>query len=619
MLEPESARRLQIPTSLYGRQRELGVLLDALGRLGHGGSHPILLQGASGVGKTRLLHSFTTRVTDKHGRVLFLTAEKFAARTPFATLKGGMQELVARLVAEPPDEVAHLRARLLQAAGDAGQVLEEIIPTLGVLLGPSPPAPPLPPKQSADRLRTLLYRFFSALSRTTPLVVIVDDIQWLDESTANLLMSTLLSPDIKGSILFVASYRDDGPLLPDVDRLISRMTTGVDVATWRAEEVTAFVRDAIQRDIAANEADVIELVVAKTGGVALSIRLLVDSLHASGALWLDDATGTWRFDTEALRQLPVQDNVAAYLEQIVLSLPAPIRRLLSAAACIGERFDVSLLAELAELPVQDCLSLLRDPMAEGLILAPAADVAEQSALAFSHGRIRLCCYGLDPHVSAWHKRIAALLAQRNPGDTFTVLEHLNRCAPRDLSTEEQTDLIEANLRAARASIRSGAYRAARQMVAAAEQLLALRRDAMPLAAWQARVLGADIQFLSGSADDAIAAYEALFNPDETQPLRHLEGFAELLAALQSQYLYVLIFVGRYNQSMRMGGRFLAEVGLEVSSSPPADLAETLRRGDRLLPKIDVAPVAASGAPDGAAAIMQLAALATVAATLSPNP
>ena len=116
-------------------------------------------------------------------------------------------------------------------AGPHGQLIVNLIPELELVIGPQPPLPDLPPMEAQNRFQTVFRRFVGLFARPEhPLVLFLDDLQWLDRATLDL-MQHLLAHEGMRQMMVVGAYRDnevtpDHPLMVRVERDPQRRDTG---------------------------------------------------------------------------------------------------------------------------------------------------------------------------------------------------------------------------------------------------------------------------------------------------------------------------------------------------------------------------------------------------------
>src|SRR5947208_777077 len=206
----DASERLMIPEKLYGREDEIATLLAAFDRVVmHGGSELVLVSGYSGIGKSSVVNELHKVIVLPRG--IFISG-KFDLRlrdTPHSTLAQAFQGLIQQLLNGQADDIARWRDAIKEAVGYQGRLLTDLIPDLVGLIGPQPTVAVLSPVDPELRFQTVFQRFVGVFARAEhPLVIFVDDLQWLDPATLTLIEYLLLHPDTR-HLLLIGAYRDN--------------------------------------------------------------------------------------------------------------------------------------------------------------------------------------------------------------------------------------------------------------------------------------------------------------------------------------------------------------------------------------------------------------------------
>lgn len=162
---------------LVGRRDEISALLDALESAKRGHASVVLVAGEPGIGKTCLLEAFAGRATDEGAEVLRGGASEAAGMPPYLPF---LEALGQHIRTTPADK---LRAQ----TGELAAILATLLPELAARLGQIPESYTLPPEQARQRLFEAVGLFLAEIANAHPLVVILDDLQWTDASTLDLL------------------------------------------------------------------------------------------------------------------------------------------------------------------------------------------------------------------------------------------------------------------------------------------------------------------------------------------------------------------------------------------------------------------------------------------------
>ncbi|MCP3145374.1 AAA family ATPase, partial [Pyxidicoccus xibeiensis] len=478
------ARQLSFPDKLYGRERELLRLREALERVRRGASEGVLLVGEAGIGKSALVQQLRRRAAPGE---LFLGGKfnQLQGNVPYAAFKEAFRDLIPGLRAQPPEVRDAWRRRLLKALGPNSRVIGDIVPELEELLGPQPAPLRLEPVGTSGRLHFVFQAFVQALaSAEHPLVLFLDDLQWADPGSLQLLKALAMDPD-SHHVLLVGAYRPRkvGPghpltLLLEVLREARAMPLEtLELAALELPAITALCEDTF-RGGPERARPLAELVLRKTAGNPLFITRFLRLLHQSGLLVFDLDSGTWRWELARLEKVEVTENVVELMMATIRRLPERAQYALKVAACLGDRVELGLLSALvggeAEGGAAPAVwSLLR----EGLLL-PEQDGAraprgngtpsgQDAIYRFAHDRVRQAAYSLltederrDLHYEAARRLLQGATAAEVEERLFAVVDHLHLGLPQPGGEVEGLELAELHLRAGLKAKAASAFGAA---------------------------------------------------------------------------------------------------------------------------------------------------------------
>ena len=202
--------RLLIPEKLYGREREIDALLAAFDRVvAQGTAELVLVSGYSGVGKSSVVNELHKVLVPPRGLFAAGKFDQYKRDVPYATLAQAFQMLVRQILVKSEAEVDHWRHALLEALGPNGQLIVNLIPEVEFVIGKQPPVAELPPQEARGRFQLVFRRFLGAFARPEhPLALFLDDLQWLDTATLELLERLITDPDVR-HVLLIGAYRDN--------------------------------------------------------------------------------------------------------------------------------------------------------------------------------------------------------------------------------------------------------------------------------------------------------------------------------------------------------------------------------------------------------------------------
>ncbi|QRK07930.1 AAA family ATPase [Archangium violaceum] len=467
--ERDVPARFLLPQRLYGRQAEVQTLLTAFERVEREGRLEwVLVRGYSGIGKSSVVQELHKPVLRRRGFFLQGKFDPFQRDVPYKTLVQALRGLVQHLLAGSDEEVADWRQRLLEALDGQGQVLLSMVPQLELVLGRQPAVAELPPEASRDRVHRLVQRLLGVFATSErPLVLFLDDLQWADFASLELLRYLTTHPGTP-PLLLVGAYRDNEvdpahPLmltLAEVRKAGARLED-LHLGALSLEQTRQLVTDALPGASPDVVTPLSALVWEKTAGNPFFLLQLLQTLHQE-ELVTRAPEGGWRWDEAGVEARGYSDNVVDFMAGRLRQLPADTRHLLQLAACVGSPFPLSLLTILAQKEAPRVESGLEPALLEGLVIQ-----AGPQHLRFLHDRIQQAAYGLlpDEERKVLHLRIGRLMlrdlsAEELEERLFDVVGQLNAGAELMMDEEERTRLAHLNAEAGFRALESTAHHSA---------------------------------------------------------------------------------------------------------------------------------------------------------------
>ncbi|MGK7941030.1 MAG: AAA family ATPase, partial [Crocosphaera sp.] len=232
--------KFQIPQKLYGREREQQLLIKTFDTVSKGHNATVLVSGYAGIGKSVLIREIYPFVTQKKGYFVSGKFEQFQRNIPYAAIIQACQELVSQLLTESDNKIHQWRQKLLSALGVNGQVMIEVIPEIENIIGTQPKVIKLDPKEAENRFNFLFQNFLKVFTQKQhPLVIFLDDLQWADTASLQLIQSLMTNLDDQ-YLLIIGAYRDNEvtqghPLQLTLDDLDNQ---GVIIETIQLKQLT---------------------------------------------------------------------------------------------------------------------------------------------------------------------------------------------------------------------------------------------------------------------------------------------------------------------------------------------------------------------------------------------
>jgi predicted ATPase len=245
--------RLLIPEKLYGREREIEALLASFDRVvSNGTPELVLVSGYSGIGKSSVAHELHKALVPPRGLFASGKFDQYKRDIPYATLAQAFQSLVRPLLGQPEAELGRWRDALHEALGPNAQLIVNLVPALELVIGKQPPVPDLPPQDAQNRFQIVFRHFLGVFARKEhPLALFLDDLQWLDIATLDLLDHLITHSEVR-HLLLIGAYRDNevGPAHPLLRTLEAIRNAGAPVqeivlAPLLIDDVGRLVADAL--------------------------------------------------------------------------------------------------------------------------------------------------------------------------------------------------------------------------------------------------------------------------------------------------------------------------------------------------------------------------------------
>ena len=169
----------------------------------------VLVSGYSGIGKSAVVNELHKALVPPRGLFASGKFDQYKRDIPYATLVQAFQSLVRPLLGKSEAELASWRETLLEALGPNGRLMVDLVPELKLIIGEQPPVPELPPQDAQRRFQLVFRRFLGVFARPEhPLALFLDDLQWLDAATLDLLEDLLTQADVR-HLLLIGAYRDN--------------------------------------------------------------------------------------------------------------------------------------------------------------------------------------------------------------------------------------------------------------------------------------------------------------------------------------------------------------------------------------------------------------------------
>ncbi|MEA2760752.1 MAG: hypothetical protein QOD47_36, partial [Gemmatimonadaceae bacterium] len=310
-----------------------------------------------------------------------------------------------------------------------------------------------------------------------PLALFLDDLQWLDTATLDLLEHLVTHSEVR-HLLLVGAYRDNEVTL---SHMLMRTLEAIRKAGATMQEIVLAPLDLDDVDRLVVESlhcsrdsahPLAQLVHEKTGGNPFFAIQFLTGLAEEGLLVLDAGTAAWTSDLARIRAKGYTDNVVDFMAAKLKRLSDTTQQGLKQLACLGNVAEIATLTLVRGISEEEIHTALWEAARTGLVLRL------DGSYAFLHDRVQEAAYALIPEGErvATHLRIGRVLASQAPPEEleekiFEIVNQLNRGATLIHSREERDRIAELNLIAGKRAKTSTAYASALSYLAAGCALL----------------------------------------------------------------------------------------------------------------------------------------------------
>jgi PAS domain S-box-containing protein len=570
--QQDASDRLLIPEKLYGREREIETLLAAFNRVVASGRPELMLvSGYSGIGKSAVVNELHKALVPRRGLFASGKFDQYKRDIPYATLAQAFESLIRALLGKSETELAGWRDALREALGPNGRLMTDVVPELKLLIGEPPPVPDLPPQQAQGRFHLAFRRFIAVFARPEhPLALFLDDLQWLDSATLDLLEDLLTQPDVK-HLMLVGAFRDNEvdsahPLMRKLEaiRNAGARVREIILAPLACEDLGRLLANSLH-GAPERVAPLAQLIHDKTAGNPFFAIQFVSALAEEALLTFDHGEARWSWNLNRIHAKGYTDNVVDLMVGKLNRLPAETQKGLQQLACMGNSADFALLTMVYEDSKGDMHGDLWEAVRTGLVLR------FEGAYRFLHDRVQEAAYSLIPEDrrASAHLRIGRLLAAHTPPDKreetiFEIVNQLNQAGASIGLQDERYQLAEFNLIAGKRAKASTAHASALKYLTAGAALLAddcwERRHEL---AFSLEINRAECEFLTGE----LAAAEQRLAALSTRAASTAER-----ASVASLRVDLYVALDQSSGAVAVGLDYLRYLGIEWSPHPTKEEA-----------------------------------------------
>ena len=568
--ELDRTSQFRVPDKLYGREREIEILCNIYRRAVAGEIILCTIAGYSGIGKSSLVRALRPIIAASGGNLVEGKFDQYRKETPYSAIVEAFRELLRQVLAREPQSINLWRQSVMEALGEHASLVLELLPEMEWLIGPQPPPPELSASVAQKRFLvvfTNLLRCFA--SKDHPLVLFLDDLHWVDAASLALI-EAFVEAGRGAHLLIIAAYRDNevGPTHPvtkALDRFRARnsLISEFQLGPLQPEHVLELIREACPNIIKVD--DLVKIVMRQTSGNPFFTHQFLKNLVDQKELYFDEEFNAWRLNLHSSRGAQPSEDIVGLIMRRLGRLPPESQGALRAAAVIGKRFDLALLAAVAECDQTEALAHLAAALQDELLI-PVQSSSDRREFKFAHDRVQQAAYQLshgmsmvDLHVTIGWRLLEQTAEDDLDAQVFAIVDQLNVGLAQIADPSKRLQVAHLNLRASIRAKNAHAYQAAAVYIAFALELL-------PQDAWlRYHSLSVELH-LNAAETYSVLNMESAFEKEIQTLLAHVTSTADRIKVRIRQVIH-LSQASRFADSLVVAREGFLELGIDI---PPLD-------------------------------------------------
>ncbi|GIP22918.1 ATPase [Paenibacillus sp. J22TS3] len=457
-----------IEQGLRGREHEMSMLTQAFYSACLGSTEMVYVSGEPGIGKTSLIEE-VLRKQQQDRDFYYITGkfEQLSKESPYYPIIQAFRGLMRHLLGQRKDQSILWRQKLQEVLGANVHVIADIIPEAGLILA-SDDVPALEELQANESKKRFIYafrKFVQALaSKEHPLVLFIDDLQWADASSLQLIHALLSDPECQ-YLMIVCAFRPtetDRAKLPgyEADGSITAQAVvrHIHLSQLGLTEMNQIVMETLHSP-ADTTRSLTELLYHQSKGNPFHFKQILLRLQDDHILNYNHEERCWQWNLEKVLEQVPRYAIHELMEHKLHRLPMDAQELLKIAACVGSTFHPSLITSVYYQGSENVEGIDWSAIeAEGMIVALEAEMYR-----FTHDNIQKLIYnGIDDESRQdIHIRIGQILYGKDDAygenSLFDAVNHLNRGSARMKNPQDILQLVRLNLDAGHQAKSSTAY------------------------------------------------------------------------------------------------------------------------------------------------------------------
>ena len=565
---------------LFGRKEEFSELKAAFSKVMLGSCETIFISGEAGSGKTSLLQSFSEHVYKEKGEFISGKFDQFRRNRPYSAIIQAFKELLRKRLSSPAPIVNAWKKRITGVLDQNTSLISEVLPELELLIGKQKTPTELSSTESRNRFNLAFKNFIKVFpSIDKPLVLFLDDLQWADISTLQLL-KRLLEDQETSHLMLICAYRANLPMnggikshLKDIEEL-SPGVRSLSLGRLKLHHVHGFISRTLRAERQRTEA-LARMVYSRTGGNPFFVREYLLNMYRAELISFNSEKNRWEWDLKAIRNISMDGNLVELMAEKIMTQPHEGQEILKAASGIGCKFDIRILAKIVDIPENPLLDYLDMAVHEGLLVTDegvdslnSGHEAQNSPgyLSFMHDRVQLAAYSMlnaaektNLHLNIGRAMLDLYSDSEIDDSSFEIAAQYSLCISAINAPDEKKTISSIFLKAGFKAKRSSAFETAADFLSTAARLMGSEGwETGYRTNFDLHLDWYECEFLNG----AVKQSENVF----TEMIEHSQSRADATKARLSK-MQLFSDKGRYHEAVKIGLETLQSYNVTIPEQP----------------------------------------------------
>lgn len=467
----------RVSQKLYGREKEIKILMDAYKRVCIGNIELMLVSGFSGIGKSSIVNEIHKPIVENKGYFISGKFDQYKRNIPYSALIDAFKMIVQQILSESNEDINYWREKILNALGQNTQIIADVVPEVEMIVGKQPVLPDLAAIESQNRFNLTFQKFVRTLcSEEHPLTIFLDDLQWADLSSLKII--EILMGDIENKYMFIiGAYRDNEisgshPLMltvKEIEKTAASLTMLL-LMPLDLDSVNQLMSDTLMREPDKTK-ELSELCIQKTGGNPFFLNQFLCTLNKDNFITFDNSLNMWRWNISSIKNIGVTENILDLMVKKIKKLPKNTQDILKLAACIGNTFDLRILSIISGKSPDKVSEDIWDAFLEEMVIPLDNNYkytgntdGKDINYRFLHDKIQQASYSLitSEERKVIHLKIGRMILENIPENEreeklFDLVNHFNFAIDLIDSIDERDLITKLNFEAGKKAKASAAY------------------------------------------------------------------------------------------------------------------------------------------------------------------